>query len=55
MRLFDYARVSALMREAGLDLLLANSISNVSYLLDYYCHSVYNSSWLLDDGSMFYQ
>ena len=55
MRLFDYARASALMQEAGLDLVLANSISNVNYLLDYYCHCIYNSSWLLDDGSMFYQ
>ncbi len=55
MRLFDYTRASVLMQEAGLDLVLSNSISNVSYLLDYYCHCIYNSSWLLDDGSMFYQ
>ena len=55
MRLFDYERASALMQEAGMELILANSIANVSYLLDYYCHSIYNSSWLLDDGSMFYQ
>jgi len=55
MRLFDYARASALMQEAGIELILVNSINNVTYLLDYYSHFIYNSSWLLDDGSMFYQ
>ncbi len=55
MQLIDYTRASVLMQKAGLELILANSISNVSYLLDYYCHCINNSSWLLDDGSMFYQ
>jgi Xaa-Pro dipeptidase len=55
VRLFTYERASALMEEAGVDLILANSMTNVGYLLDYYPHGVYSPSWLLDDGSMFYQ
>ena len=55
MQLFDYQRLSVLMKQAGLDLVLANSPTNVRYLLNYYPHGIYSTSWLLDDGSRFYQ
>ncbi len=54
MRLFDYDRATALMHGAGIDLILASSKSNVSYLLDYYADPC-NASMVLDDGSMYYQ
>jgi len=54
MRLFDYDRVTGLMTDAGIDLILASSKSNVSYLLDYYADPC-NASLVLDDGSMYYQ
>lgn len=56
MQLFDYARATALMEEAGIDLILANSMTNVSYLLDYYAsQTLFTPSMVLDDGSMYYQ
>ena len=54
MRLFEYERATELMRSAGIDLILASSKSNVSYLLDYYADPC-NASMELDDGSMYYQ
>ena len=54
MRLFDYDRATSLMHGAGIDLILASTKSNVSYLLDYYADPC-NESMVLDDGSMYYQ
>ena len=54
MRLFDYDRATSLMEGAGIDLILASTKSNVSYLLDYYADPC-NESLVLDDGSMYYQ
>ena len=54
--LFDYDRATALMEVTNIDLVLANSMTNVSYLLDYYADIVlFAPSLMLDDGSMNYQ
>ncbi|MBM3956622.1 MAG: aminopeptidase P family protein [Gemmatimonadetes bacterium] len=48
MRLFDYAKASALMREKGVDILLASSKHNVGYLADYW-HPTSDDYYLLWD------
>ena len=53
MRLFPYERASQLMEEAKIDVLLAHTPSNVSYLADYYSHFI-TPSFILDDGSALY-
>jgi len=51
--LFSYNRASELMDEAGIDLLMVNTKTNVSYLTDYYSHFM-NEDFFLDDGSAQY-
>lgn len=53
MQLFQYERASELMEKAKIDLLLAHTPSNVSYLADYYCHYA-SPSFVFDDGSGFH-
>ena len=48
MRLFDYEKASALMREKGIDVLLASSKHNVGYLAGYW-HPVSDDYYLLWD------
>jgi Xaa-Pro dipeptidase len=51
VRLFEYARASGLMEEAGIDVILASSRHNVGYLSDYW-HSVSDDYYLLWDPSV---
>ena len=53
MKLFSYDRASMLMDKANIDILLANTKTNVSYLADYYSHFM-NEDFILDDGSVQY-
>ena len=50
MRLYDYERASRLMRDAGLDLILASSRHGVGYLSDYW-HPVSDEFYVLWDTS----
>ena len=48
--LFSYNRVKDLMEMAQIDLLLANTKTNVSYLANYYSH-IADEDFILDDFS----
>ncbi|HOQ98601.1 MAG TPA: Xaa-Pro peptidase family protein [Anaerolineae bacterium] len=48
MRLFDYAKASALMDESGIDLVLVSSPENVGYLADYSLYINSGHPFILD-------
>ena len=51
MRLFDYAKASALMDESGIDLVLVSSRENVGYLADYDVYVNNGLPFMLDGTS----
>ncbi len=51
MRLFDYAKATRLMDDAGIDIILASTRHNVGYLTDYW-HSVSDDYYLLWDPTV---
>jgi Xaa-Pro aminopeptidase len=52
-RIFDTARASKLMAEAGMDVLLATSMQNVNYITDYY-YAEGAPDFMMEDGLNFY-
>lgn len=50
MPLFDYERASRAMASHGIDVILASTRTNVSYLADYYCHHISRLPFYLEDG-----
>jgi Xaa-Pro aminopeptidase len=51
MPLFDYDRASHLMGAHGVDVLIACTRTNVSYLADYYAHYIAKQPFYLEDGA----
>jgi len=54
MKLFGYKRATNLMEKDGIDVILAHTCINTGYIADYYCHFIFQPSFILDDGSMTY-
>ena len=51
--LFDPMRAEAAMAASGIDVVLATTRNNVSYLAGYFCHHISRLPFYLDDGSRY--